>query len=275
MSRSQLLVSVGIASAFACAATAVGGFSAAWMIRGAQVVEVQRAPTADELEGACQPAVAAVQDELGTAQNKVAALERDQADKVRQVHELEAKIARGAEAGQSLRAELAKVKAELVETQAQLRIATEEKEKLLVELTQTQEQLEKTEQELVVTKEQRDDAREDALFNRWQDFLHGSQLEICEKGSRKKLGNCREDVMAALGGDARRDRFAHCIRSGQAQPMVRELVKDATLPQFAEMMNEDQKTVKGWYVDFCDPTLPELKDAPLAEGRLPADSEQG
>lgn len=245
-------------------------FSAGWVLHPADTVEVPRSPTADELSQACAPAVEAVQDDLTTAQVRVADLERESATRAARVNELEEKIARGAEAGKALRAELAQAKAALAETQEQLKIAEQEKERLLVELTETKQELQDTRVELVETREERDLAREDALANRWSTFLADAQIEICEKGNRKKLGACRETVLATLGGDARRDRFAHCIRSGQAQPMVHELLKDTELPQFAEMMDEEAKQVKGWYVEYCDPTLPERTDAPLAESHLPA-----
>lgn len=271
MSNSNMRVvgPMAVAGLVGCAVLGVVGFAAGYTTRAPEVQEVLRAPTAAELEAACAPDLEEAADELTTAQAKVSELERETAVKERRVNELEAQMARGAEVGKALRAELAQLKTELAETKQQLVIAEEEKERLLVELTSTQEELHETKEELVVTRTQRDEAREDALYNRWQDFLHGSQLEICEKGSRKKLGNCRQTVVAALEGPARQDRFAHCIRSGQAQPMVRELDKGATLPEFSEMMNEEAKQVKGWFIEFCDPTLPELSDAALAEGRLP------
>ena len=260
----------------AAAAAALGGmavigllgFAGGWMASTSEV-QVARAPTADELEAACAAEVDEVQDDLTVAQTRVAELERTAAEKEGQVQELQARIARGAEAGKELRAELARVKAELQQTKEQLQIAVQEKERLLVELKDTQLELEQTKETLVVRTQERDEAREDALFNRWDDFLGDAQLEICDKGNRKKLGNCREEVLAALGTDTRRDAFAHCIRSGQAEPIVRELDKNATLPEYAEMLDEDVKQVKGWFVELCDPTLPERADAPLAEGRLP------
>jgi small-conductance mechanosensitive channel len=273
-----VLAAAGPAALLALAAgggcAVLAGFGAAWVLKGDTLVEVPvaRAPTDAELEAACAPEVEPVQDELSQAQTRVAQLERESAEKEAKVNELEARIARGAEAGKALRAELAQVKAELAETQEALRVAEEEKEVLLAELTETKEVLAATEEALVVARDERDEAREDALYNRWTDFLKDSQLEICDKGNRKKLGNCREAVMETLAVDARRDAFAHCIRSGQAQPLVRELVKDAELPQFAQMIDEDTKQVKGWYVEMCDPTLPERTDAPLAEGRIPQSS---
>lgn len=232
-------------------------------------VEVVRAPSAEELSAACDGDLTAVKDELSTAQARVAELEREAATKQGRVQELEGRIAKGGEAGRAIREELAAVKAELAEVKEKLVVAEREKEELLVQLTQTQEQLAQTKVELAKTAEQRDEAREDALFNRWQKFVATSQLEICDKGNRKKLGGCREAVQAALESDPRRDAFAHCIRSGQAQPVVHELEKDAALPSYAEMMNEEAKQVKGWYVEYCDPTLPEKVDAPLAESHVP------
>lgn len=251
--------------------TTVAGFGVGWMVRGEDVreVEIVRAPTGDELEAACAPEVEPVQDELTQAQTKVAELERSSAEKQARVNELEAQIAKGAIAGKALRAELAQLKTELEETQEALRIAEEEKEVLLTELTETKVELEQTQEQLVVARDERDEAREDALYNRWTDFIKESQLEICDRGNRKKLGNCREAVEATLASAERRDAFAHCIRSGQAQPLVRELMKDVDLPQFAQMIDEETKQVKGWYVELCDPTLPERTDAPLAEGRIP------
>lgn len=260
------------AALLAAAAIGMGGLGTGWALRSPDTVEVQvtRAPTAEELADACMPEVEAVADELATAQDRVASLERIAAEQQGHVAALEAKIARGAEAGSALRAELAATKAELAETREQLAAAEQEKERLLADLRHTEQVLEETQQELVVTREQRDDAREEALYNRWDDFLSDAQLEICDKGNRKKLGDCRSVVMAAIDTPERQDRFAHCIRSGQAAPSVHERIDDAELPQFSEMLNEEAREVRGWYVEFCDPTLPERTDAPLAEGRLPA-----
>jgi chromosome segregation ATPase len=230
-------------------------------------VEVMRDPTDAEILAKCSP-VDAIKDELTTAQKRVSELERDAATKEGKVRELESRISKGAENGGKMKQELDRLKKELAETQEKLSIAEAEKERLLVELTSTKQELAVTKEALVETKEQRDQAREDALYNRWQKFLSTAQLEICDKGNRKKLGGCREAVTAELAIKSRQDKFAHCIRSGQAQPLVHELEKDAQVPKFAEMMDEEVKQVKGWYVDFCDPTLPEKEDGNLAEKHL-------
>jgi len=251
------------------AVTTLVGFGAGWVLKSPEQVEVARAPTEAELDAACADEVAPVEDELTEAQSRVAQLERETAEKEGKVRDLEARIARGAEVGKEMRAELERLKGELAETQEALRVAEEEKKVLLAELTETKVELEETQVALGEARTERDEAREDALYNRWTDFLKEAQLQICDKGNRKKLGNCREEVMAALAVDARRDAFAHCIRSGQAEPVVLELEKGQDLPAYAAMLDEDVRQVRGWYVEMCDPTLPERTDAPLAEGRIP------
>ena len=245
----------------ACAS--ILGFGSAWMLKPDEVRTVT-----DEVPVEVAANDAQAQDELSQAQNKVSDLERTVATQERQVNELEEQIQRGAVAGKALRAELAAVKAQLAETEQALTVALQEKEEVLEQLKKTTEQLEQTEVKLAEVTVQRDDAREDAMYNRWQDFVKGAQLEICDRGGRKKLGNCREVVAATVRSTENEARFAHCLRSGQAQPTVRELDKGTELPTFSSMIDEEQKQTKGWYVEFCDPTLPENPDLRLAYGRL-------
>ncbi|MEN0062689.1 MAG: hypothetical protein AAGA48_11100 [Myxococcota bacterium] len=203
-----------------------------------------------------------VEDDLSLAQQRVAGLEREVAEKQREVTELQAEMTRRREKGTELVARLKTIKTELANAKSELKKAVREKEGLLKELRLTEDQLQQT-------RVQRDVAREDALFNRWQDFLKGSQLEICDRGSLKKLGKCRESSLAALSTPVRRDRFAQCVRSGQAAPVVMKLEKGEAMPDFSEMINEEDKVTRGWMIVFCDPTLPEKKMGRLAEGHLP------
>ena len=245
------------------------GFGAGWFVKPAEVqtVQVEVPAEVEEVDA----------DALDQAQTKVARLERELSTKEREVAELEAKLkgrgtpSTGQRTGPSLRTQLTQLKAELDETKAALAVAVEEKEVALAQLRETTELLEQTEVKLTKVTVQRDDAREDAMFNRWQDFVHSAQLTICDRGGRKKLGNCRATVAAAIDTDAQSAKFAHCLRSGQAQPAIRERENNATtLPEFSRLLNEEAKQTKGWYVEYCDPTLPENHDLPLATGRLPA-----
>ena len=253
------------------------GLAVGWVVKPAEKVEVQvpRDLTPEELAAACAPEVQETANELEEAQNKVVFLEKEVADRQARVTDLESEMARRAERGKDLANELAKVKRDLEEALAALDVARAEKERLVLELTQTKEELSETEQALATQKKHTARAQEDALVNKWYRFINDAQLEVCEKGNRKKLGNCRETVQATLMTNPRRDKFAHCVRSGQATPMVREMSKGESLPDFSEMIDEEQKPTKGWYVLFCDPTLPEKTDGMLNEEPLPPTPAEG
>jgi hypothetical protein len=261
--------------ATAIAALALGavlGGVIGWVSKPAEVVQVEvpRSLTADEMNTACAPTVETKVAELTEAQNKIAFLEKEVADRESRVRELQSGAAKpAAPGGPSASAQLAQAKKDLAEALSQLEVARQEKEQLVAELTQTKEQLVKTEEALVVQTKSTERAKEDALVNKWYRFVNDAQLEVCEKGSRKKLGNCREIVSASLLTNANRDKFAHCVRSGQAVPSVRELEKDEGVPAYAELMNVEEKDLKGWHILFCDPSLPERSDGFLNETPLP------
>jgi hypothetical protein len=251
---------------------AIFGVALGWMVKPSSQVEVPvaRDLTAAELAAACAPELETKVTELEAAQTKIAFLETEVEARESRVQELEGEMQRRREGGGGgMSRELAQAKADLAEALNELEIARREKEQLVVELTQTKEELAQTEQELTEQVEKTEIAKEDALVNKWYRFVSDSQLEVCEKGNRKKLGKCRETVQATLMNNVRRDKFAHCIRSAQAVPTVRELQKGESLPDFSEMVDEEQKQTKGWYVLFCDPTLPERNDGFLNEEHLP------
>ncbi len=268
------IVAMVLPFATAIAALALGavlGIMIGWVIKPAEKVEVTvpRDLTAAELAQVCAPQVNETVNELEKAQSKVSKLQSEVDARDARVKELEGEIERRNSSGRNLVKELEQAKKDLADAQDQLRIAVEEKERLIVELTETKAELEETKVELEEQKEKTELAKEDALTNKWYRFLNDGQLEICEKGNRKKLGRCRETVEETLAYGERRNKFTHCVRSGQAVPTVHELDKKASLPDYAEMIDEEQKQTKGWYVLWCDPTLPELDDGMLNEEHLP------
>lgn len=267
------IVALILPFATAIAALVVGavlGVAIGLVVKPAKEVEklVPRDLTAAELAAACAPTLEETVGKLEKAETKVQTLEREVNERNARVQELE--TAQKRSGGPSR--ELLQARKDLEEARAQLAIAQEEKAALMVELTATKQQLAVTEEALEEQKELTQDAREDALVNKFFRFVNDAQLEICEKGSRKKMGNCRTDVQAALQSNVRRDKFSHCVRSGQATPTVKEIEKGQTLPQFSEWVNEEEKTTKGYYVLFCDPTLPEKTDGDFSEQHLPSTS---
>jgi len=245
------------------------GIAIGWVIKPDKTLErvVARELTAAELAEVCAPQIEESVGELEDAQHKVQFLEQEVTARESRVTELEDEMKRRAQRGSSLVRELKQAKADLAEAQEQLTIALEEKERLVVELTETKQELAVTQVRLREQVGKTERAKEDAMVNKWYRFINDSQLEICDRGNRKKLGNCRGVVQSTLVSTIRRNKFSHCVRSGQAVPSVLELEKNAALPNFAEMIDEAQKQTKGWYVLFCDPTLPEKDEA--STGNLP------
>ena len=249
---------------------AAAGGVMGWMLKPAEQVQVQvpRDLTLDEIEAMCSPRVQEKSKELDAANDRIHVLEARVADREVKVKSLETEMNRRADAGRSLARELEAAKAELAQVKMELEQVKAEKAQLEVELAETVQKLEETEEALDEQIEMTGRAQEDALTNKWYRFLNDSQLEICERGNRKKLGRCRETVLAQLSLDARRDKFAHCVRSKQATPSVHELGRDEQMPTFAGYINQDEKVVKDWYVQWCDPTLPEA-DGFTDEEHLP------
>ena len=264
--------------ATAIAALVLGGVLGAaigWVAKPGDSVEVQvpRDPTAAELAEMCKPQMEETVTALEEAQNKVSFLETEVAARDERVKELEQRVKSSGKSssgsGRNVSRELAQAQSDLTEALEQLEIARAEKERLVIELTETKEELATTKVKLSEQVQKTERAKEDALVNKWYRFINGSQLDICEKGNRKKMGRCRETVQSTLMTNDRRDKFAHCVRSGQATPSVRELDKNEALPDFAEMIDDEQKQTRDWYILFCDPTLPERGEGFLNEVPLP------
>ncbi|MEN0066621.1 MAG: hypothetical protein AAGA48_31095 [Myxococcota bacterium] len=221
--------------------------------------------------------------ELEQAKDKIGFLEKEIEARNARVKELEAKADDDPEPmvpgtsstpsrGRNLARELAQAQADLKEALEELEVVRAEKDALIAELESTKEELSDTRVALTAQKKKTRRAKEDALVNKWYRFVNGAQLDICDKGNRRKLGRCREVVQDTLMTNSRRDRFAHCVRSGQAVPTVMAVDSRDQLPTFSEMIDEEQKQTKGWAVLFCDPTLPE-GDGFLNEVPLPSTEE--
>lgn len=248
---------------------AMFGVVLGYMVTPNTLVEVPRELTQEELTAACSPFVIEKTDQLEKAQDKVQTLTGTVSEKAAKVKNLEDEMKRRSVRGVALVRELEQAQNELLEAKVALQVAQEEKNQLLDELKETVIELEKTETELVEQKQKTEYAKEDALTNKWFRFINDAQLEICERGNRKKLGKCRETIEALLLDPDIRDQFTHCVRSGQATPGAHVIEKKQSLPEFSRWLNQEDKIVRDWYLLMCDPTLPERKDGFLNEDHLP------
>jgi hypothetical protein len=243
-------ITAGVALVGGVAVGAVGMY----VLRAPEIkVETKlREMTADELSKACAPMVTQVSTELDRANDEVSSLAESVKSKEAKVQQLEVEMKRRGAAGAALKRELEAAQADLASTKEQLQVAIAEQQRLVVELQGTREELD-------VQKVKTTEAKNESYDNNWQAFVNGAQLQVCEKGSRKKLGKCRESMVDALS--PLRDTYVHCLRTGQATPTLDEAEKKQDeLPQFAQWLDQDNKVLKGWFIQLCDPTLPEAKD---------------
>lgn len=232
---------------------AIVGGGLAWVLKRPveveKIVEKPRDYTAQELDQACASRVDEVVKQLTEANAGITTLEADVKAKTEKVASLEAEIKKRGAAGKALTKQLEQARAELTEVKTKLEQAIAEKEAIAKTLEVTRERLVK--QAL-----QTDEARAESRGHRFSSFLAEGQLQICERGNRKKLGKCREAVEASLKRYA--GQYEHCLASGQEAPTLAEVtdIKDTALPPFASWLNNDDKIVRGWYVLLCDPNLP-------------------
>lgn len=195
----------------------------------------------------------AQRSELESASAKVSDLEGQVGKKADEVKILELKVKKAKGQSAALKKELEAKQAELTELQTQLTEAQAEQARLREELVTSHEETRVAQEETRVAKGETVDAQ-------WAGFKAEVLLSICEKGNRKRMEMCREDVTAGLDSK-RAARFKQCVGSRQAQPRlvrVDDKDKDPQLPKWSEWFNEESKfTAKKWYIVFCDPTLPE------------------
>jgi chromosome segregation ATPase len=203
---------------------------------------------------------------LEAAAQKVVDLEGAVSKKAEEVSVLELKVKKAKGQSAALKKELEAKQAELAELHVQLDEARAEAETLRQDLSVSREETRSAQAETRVSRGETTEAR-------WQGFKSDVVLSVCEKGNRKKLSECRDEVREMLDSK-RAARFKQCVGSRQAQPRlvrVDEKEKDPELPRWSEWLSQESKfTQNKWYVVFCDPTLPEasFSDGPEDEGDL-------
>lgn len=233
----------------------IGAGVMAMIPRQPTLVEISKDLTNEEIDALCAPkvdeAVADAAGDLEEAQGRVRTLEAQVDAKQREVERLEADMERRAEKGSALAGELERARGALRTLETELERAIEEKETLMVELRRTEVALEEQEAKT-------DLAKEESLVFKWRSFVGYAQLEVCDKGLRRRMGRCRETVAAAFDREIRRE-FERCLKSGQEMPTVGEVDRPRRdeLPAFAVWIDQDERVTRGWYVQLCDPTLPE------------------
>lgn len=94
--------------------------------------------------------------------------------------------------------------------------------------------------------------------NLWMAFREHAKVEICDKGTRRRHARCHAQVEAFLDEGARQ-RFASCVLTQQATPRLGQLERgeELTLSDAERMPSSLAVPGDGYFVQYCDPTLPE------------------
>lgn len=192
--------------------------------------------------------------EMAEASKKVEDLTGQVSKKEEEVKVLQLKVKKSANKSAALTKELEAAEAELATLRTQLDQALAEKAQLEHDLLVSRE-------ETAIARTETEVARGETVDARWDGFVAEAAVQICEKGNRNKLAQCKDLVSTAL--DAKRaSAYKHCLRSGQAVPrLVKADLKKTDgfeMPRWGEWFDQESKfTEDTWYLVFCDPTLPE------------------
>ncbi len=237
---------------------AVHGFTAEPQIVEQEKV-VKQELTEEELLAMCEEVTPDERSKLLGAQRKVEDLEAMLAEKEALLADLKSKNEQDAERRKAAAKQWKDMEAEIESLKAERDAAIAERDELREELQKTLKELDRQIVRAETFKKKAKQYKKESTENSWAAFSNGAKVEICDKGTRKRHEKCHEAVEAALGPSVR-DKYTTCVDTYQATPVLKQAEKGEELPAFAEWMPDDNKfTKKGWYIVFCDPTLPEGK----------------
>ena len=152
------------------------------------------------------------------------------------------------------------MEAEIETLQAELTVAKQERDEALKELKETVWKLDAQIKETEKQRKRAEKYKAESHDNLWQAFEAEAKVEICDRGTKRRHEKCHEAVELALTPIIH-ERFMDCVDTYQSVPLlVQAEDKKAEMPQFAVGLSDDNRfTKKGWYIQFCDPTLPEAE----------------
>ena len=183
-----------------------------------------------------------------------------------QVEQLELQLeealfrARAAEDGADANPELA---AEVARLDRALRKAKGERNAAREDLAQALANLDAQIGLTVEAERQRDTWRSASTDNLWAAFVQSAKVDLCDRGTRKAMARCQESVATALGGESR-TQFDLCVTRQQTVPVLTQIKDGDGVPANSKPFPDGSRLGrKDWYVQYCDPTLPEamLADA--------------
>jgi hypothetical protein len=161
------------------------------------------------------------------------------------------------------------LKEELAFLQVQLASAEEERNELRKTLRKTLRELDFQIDQTKKFKQKAKHYKMESTANLWTAFSADAKVKICDRGTRRRHAKCHAAVDEAMSSSIR-GRFTVCVDTYQSVPVLKKAEKNATMPRYSTKLSDDNKfTKKGWYILFCDPTLPEAGDPDLEGDSVP------
>lgn len=219
---------------------------------------IKEALTPDELADLCKDEVEPERKALLQAHDRVKSLESDIATKEAEIAQLKKDAEKDASRKEAASKKWKEMENEIASLRVQLAQATQERDQLMTELQSTIKELNTEIKARKKAEALAEHYKSESTENLWSAFTNNAKVEVCDRGTRKRHDKCHEAVEAAFA-PAMKERFKTCVDTYQAVPVLKQIEKKTdTLPAFAEWLPDDNKfTNKGWYIIFCDPTLPE------------------
>jgi len=223
---------------------------------------IKEALTEAELRMLAEDLIASETLRAQDAISRVATLQEALTAKESELNELKGAKTKSAKAKGRLNDEIAFLR-------IQLASAEDQRDSLRVELKQAIKALDF---QVVQSKKFKRKAKRykmESTTNLWSAFLANAKVNICNRGTKKRHERCNSAVSEALANQMRA-RFMVCVDTYQSVPVLKQARKGDTMPRYAQKLSQDNKfTKKGWYVLFCDPTLPEAPDDDLQGDDVP------
>ena len=223
--------------------------------------------TEEELRELAEDLLATEKDKALTAQARVRTLQEELAAKEAELSKLKKKAKSDGVASGKAKSRLNE---EIAFLRVQLAAAEAERDELRKELKQTVKELDFQVAQSKKFKRKAKHYKMESTSNLWSAFVANAKTKICDRGTRKRHAKCYAAVDSAMGSTIR-GKFTRCVDTYQSVPVLKKKAKKSqSLPRYSKELPRDNKfTKKGWYVLFCDPTLPEAADRDLEGDDVP------
>ena len=234
-------------------------------ITAENVDSIKQKLTDKELELLSADSVNAEKDKLREKQEEVDDLKAKLATQTKKLAKFEAEqkkrnknAKRNAEAREAQKAERAAMEQQIADLKERLVAAETQRDSALKELEQTVRELNVQIRETKKAKREAARYKDLNTMNSWESFSANAKIAVCGElwvSGKRRNKRCHDSVSEILGPDIKR-KFEACVDTYQSTPLFLR-VKQKNLPLHSERIPKNKFTKNKWYIQFCDPSLPE------------------